>query len=119
MPSCLQQRAGPTPDSCNNCGDCSEPPASSTSRRARARRTTAVLAVFEADRALAVEDHPLRQRAHLDLEVGPLHRRAQIGDGGAGAAPAAHGELIGADAFLLGAVEVGVELVAGLLAGRR
>ena len=117
MPCSLSSAAGPTPESCSSCGDWIEPPASSTSRRARMRRDRAVLRVFEPDRALAVEEDALGERVHLDLEVRPFHRRAQIGDRGRAAAHLAHGELIGADAFLLGAVEIGVGLVPGLLRG--
>ncbi len=78
----------------------------------------AVLGEFEPDRALAVEQDAAGEGVHLDAaNVAPLHRRAQIGDRGRAASHLAHGELIGADPLLLGAVEIGVGLVAGLLRG--
>ena len=77
----------------------------------------AVLHEFETDRALAVEQHALREGADFDLQVRPLHRRAQIGERGAAPPHLAHGQLVVADAFLLGAVEIGVGLEPGLLRG--
>ncbi len=80
----------------------------------------AVPGIFEADRSLAVEQYAMGKGADLDLEVGPLHRRAQIGDRGAAASHPADGQLVVADALLLGAVEIGVGLEPGLLrAGRK
>ena len=76
----------------------------------------AVLLVFEADRALAVEQHAMREGADLDLEIGPLHRRAQIGNRGAAPPHLAHRQLIIADPFLLGAVEIGIGGKPGVLA---
>ena len=112
-----QQFAGPTPESCSSCGDSSEPPDSNTSARARTRRGDAVLHEFETDRALAVEQHAVREGADFDGQVGPLHRRAQIGERGAAPPHLAHGQLVVADAFLLGAVEIGVGREPGLLRG--
>src|SRR5436190_2045122 len=51
----------------------------------------------------------------LDRQVGPLHHRTQVTHGGASAATPADGDLKGADAFLLCAVEISVEFIAGLL----
>ena len=117
MPCSRSRSPGPTPESCSSCGDSSEPPDSNTSARARTRRSDAVLHEFETDRALAVEQHAVREGADLDGQVGPLHRRAQIGERGAAPAHLAHGQLVIADAFLLGAVEIGVGPEPGLLRG--
>jgi len=78
----------------------------------------AVLRIFEADGARAVEQYPMGKGADLDRKVGALHRRAQIGDRGAAPAHPAYGQLIIADALLLGAVEIGVGREAGLLRTR-
>ncbi len=53
---------------------------------------------LDPDRALAVEQHAMHQRVGDDLEVGPPHRRAQIGARRALPAPAAPGLLHPADA---------------------
>ncbi len=74
----------------------------------------ATLGVFETDRAMALEQHAVRQSADLDLQIGPAHRRAQIGDGRTAPSLVAHRDLQRADAILLGAVEVVVARIAGL-----
>ncbi len=74
-----------------------------------------VLRKFETDRATALEQYPLRQRTDHDPQIGPLLRRTQIGDRCAAAAHVAHGYLQRSDPVLLGAVEIGVALVACLL----
>ena len=70
----------------------------------------AELARLDPDRAGALEEHPVDVHEGHHGQVRPLHRRVQVGDGGAGAHPVALGHLVHADPVLLGAVEV---LVAG------
>jgi hypothetical protein len=76
-----------------------------------------VLRKFETDCAPALEQYPLRQCAGHDPQIGPLQRRTQIGDRGAAPAHVAYGHLQWPDPVLLGAVEIGVALVARLLGG--
>src|SRR5580693_6218627 len=73
------------------------------------------LRIFEADCALAFEQYAVRQCADLDAQIGPLQCRPQIGDCSTAAPHIADGHLQWADAILLGAVEIRVELMAGLL----
>ena len=73
------------------------------------------LRIFEPDRAPALKQDPVRQCPGLDAKVGPLHGRPQIGDRRAAAPHIADCDLQRADPVLLGAVEIPVELVAGLL----
>jgi hypothetical protein len=108
MPCSFNSAAAPTPDNCNSCGDNSEPPAEQYLAAGADPADSAVLRVFEADRALAVEQHAMGKGADLDLQIRPLHRRPQIGDRGAAPAHFAHRQLIVADPFLLGAIEIGV-----------
>ncbi len=70
----------------------------------------AELARLDPDRTLALEEHAVDVHVGHHGQVGPLTRRVQVGDRGAGAHAAALGHLIHANAILLGAVEV---LVAG------
>jgi len=62
---------------------------------------------------------PLDDRVGDDVNVVAvaLDRRPQIGAGGTPALPVLLRHLVIANAFLLGAVEVGIALVAGLLTG--
>ena len=69
------------------------------------------------DRPVALEQDPVDLRVGHHGQVRPLHRRVQVGDGGAGAHPAALGHLVHPDPVLLGAVEVLVAGEAGFDAG--
>ena len=69
-------------------------------------RRIAAPAVFDADRAAALDQHPRHQRAGLHGEVAARHRRAQIGDRRAAALAVADGVLVAADAVVLRPVEV-------------
>jgi hypothetical protein len=55
--------------------------------------------------------------ADLDGQVRPLHCRTQIGQRGAAPPHLAYGQLVAADAFLIGAVEIGAGLEPGLVRG--
>ena len=70
----------------------------------------------DADRAGAVEEHPVHVDVGLDGEVRAVHDRVQVGDRGAAAPAVARGELVPADAVLARAVEV---LAGGQAARRR
>ena len=74
-----------------------------------------VLRIFEAYCALALEQHAVRQCADLDAQIGPPHCRPQIRHRRAAAPHVADGHLQRADPVLLGAVEIRIELMAGLL----
>ncbi len=75
----------------------------------------AVLAELDADRALAFGQDAMRQSADFHLQVGPVQHRLQIACRRGTAPPVAHCKLQRTDAFLLGAVEVGVVRIARLL----
>src|SRR5690606_6167758 len=72
--------------------------------------------IFDADRLSAIEQDARGQRIDLDLEIGAIERGHQIS--GRGAAPLAVSDrgLIGADAFLLRAIEIVRVGMASLLA---
>jgi hypothetical protein len=74
------------------------------------------LLAFDADRSRALEDDPLGAHVGDDREVGALHGRMEVRQGGRAAVPAPLGELVQADAVLLLGVEVVVVGQAGLLA---
>jgi hypothetical protein len=76
-----------------------------------------LLPIFETDRAAALEQDAVRQGADLDPQVGPLQRRTQIGNGSTAPPLVAHGQLQWTHPILLGAVEIVVPPVAGLLRG--
>ena len=76
------------------------------------RHRLAVLYIFDAGRALAVENKPRHQRIDFDVQIVARQRRAQIGVGSAAAAAVAHRHLPDAKTFLLGAVVIGRGLVA-------
>ena len=117
MPSACSSAGGPMPDSCRSCGDCSEPAATITSRRAVTVMLAVALPVDDARRAPAVEHDPRRARVRLDREVRATARGPQVGDRGRAAEAVAGRELVVAGAFLRRAVEVGVARNADL-AGR-
>ena len=71
---------------------------------------------LDADRARALEEHPLHVHVRLDIEIRPLHRGVQVCDGGARTLPAAVRHLVDPHAVLCLAVEVLVESQTGLLA---
>ncbi len=62
--------------------------------------------VFDADRAIFLEDDAQRQSAGHDRQIGPPHRRPQIGARRAHSPPVLLRHLIDACAFLGGAVEI-------------
>ena len=76
-----------------------------------------MLEIFNADRALAFEQHPRRQGSRLDAEVGALHRRMQIGHRRRTSLTVLHSQLVVADTFLLLCIDVWVSRDAGLDAG--
>ena len=98
MPTRLRCSGAPTPDNCRMCGELMAPADRITSRAASACSTTAAAGEFDAGRTLAVEQNAMHLRLSDDLQIGPLHRRAQIGARGTGAAAAAAGLLAPADA---------------------
>ena len=55
--------AGPRPDSCISCGVLNAPPARMTSPRMRDACVVSALQIFDAGRALALEQHARRERA--------------------------------------------------------
>ena len=59
-----------------------------------------VLGVLQTDCAFPVEQHPVGQCADHNAQIGPLHRRPQIGDRGAAALAVADGVLVAADAVV-------------------
>ena len=69
---------------------------------------------LDADGALALEEDLAGQRVGDDGEVGALHRRVEVGDGGAAPHAAPLGGLEASDAELRGAVEVLVVRQSGL-----
>ena len=76
------------------------------------RHHLAVLQIFDARCALAIEDKPRHQGIDFNVEIVARQRRPQIGVGGAAAAAVAHRHLPDAKTFLLGAVVIGRGLVA-------
>ena len=84
-------------------------------RRARscARRS----AVFDADRARALEQDARHQRAGLDRQIGAPERRPQIADRRAAPTAVADRHLDAREAVLLGAVVIVGRRMAGLAAG--
>ena len=68
---------------------------------ARARSRLAHVKIFDADRAVVLDHDPSDQRIHLDVQVFPLHRRLEIGAGGAAAPAVADRHLPTTEAFLL------------------
>ncbi len=112
MPRSVRCCCGPMPDSSSSCGELIAPPHRITSRAARTVRSSAVLTERHAGGAAAIQRDALGQRIGDDAQIAALHRRAQIADRG-GAAPAvARGELVVADPFLRGAVEVVIARIA-------
>jgi ABC-type amino acid transport substrate-binding protein len=77
----------------------------------------AILLVFDADGAGALEQDAGGERVGLDADIAALHRRAQEGAGSGHAPAALGGDLVDADAFLSGTVEIRIEGQAGLLPG--
>jgi hypothetical protein len=77
----------------------------------------AVLAELDADRALALEQHLAGQGVGLDLEVGTVHGRMQIGHRRRAALAVLDRQLVVGRALLGRAVDVIVARDAGLLAG--
>ena len=73
-----------------------------------------VAAVVDADRAAAVEGDSGRQRVGDHLEVGPLHRRPEIGVGGRPAHAVPHRHVERAKPLLPLAVEIGADRIARL-----
>src|SRR3546814_19600934 len=76
----------------------------------------APLGELDADRAAVLDEHAGGERARPHGEVRPRHRRLQVGDGGAPAAPAMDGPVHVGAVFLLKAVHVLGDRVAGLAA---
>ncbi len=76
-----------------------------------------VLYVFDAGGARPIEQHARRMRAGNEIDIAALHRRPEIGDGGAGASAVADRVLQAAEALLLGGVEI-VDLAIAELRGR-
>src|SRR5207302_1540887 len=64
-----------------------------------------------------LEDNAGAEGAGLDAKIGPQHRRAEIGPGGAPAAAAMDGHVHAPETLLLVSVHIGGERIAGLLPG--
>ena len=77
----------------------------------------AALAVFHAHGGLAVHDHPGGEGVGLNVQVGAVHGRLEVGHGGGTAHAVAHRHVHAPEAFLAVAVVVFGVAVAGLLAG--
>ncbi len=114
--ACRSSSAGPMPESCRSCGDCTAPADRITSRSARAASAPAVAAPIRR-RPRAFPSSAMRvacaRRDHR--QIGPRQRRAQERNRGAFAPALADAELVGADAVGRLAVEVGVGWQAELL----
>jgi len=65
-----------------------------------------VVAILDADGALAFDQDARDQCLCLNLEILARHRRAQIGERRAATAAIADGVLVTADSFVLGAIQV-------------
>ena len=116
---CEATAAGPMPESCRSCGELTEPPQMITSRPAR--RALRVPAV-----AAGIRRRPRACPRTGSLSPAPSSRRGRFGRFIAGRRkaraadmrrPSLGGDLVDADAFLGGAVEIRIERQAGLLAG--
>ncbi len=99
------------------CGEPTAPAERITSRSASARSIGAAALEFDADGTLAVEQDAAHQRLGDDLQVRALHRRAQIGARGTGAAAAAAGLLAIADAAMRQRIHVLAVVEPDLFAG--
>ena len=113
MPCCFSSSGWPMPESSRICGEATPPADRIVSLRARLHHL-AVLLVLDADAALALEQHAQGHGVGDDMQVvRPLHRRLDVAMRHAHApAPIDRGLRLH-DAFLVLAVVVGVELVAG------
>ena len=114
MPCARSNSPGPTPDSCNSCGELIDPPASNTSRRALALRTTPPASTRGQPR-VCLEQNAECESLNLDAKIGAFHRRPQIGHCSAAAPHIADGQLQRPASVLLGAVEIRVQPVASFL----
>ena len=81
------------------------------------RHRAAVLQILDADGTLPFEQDFRRQRVRLDADIGALHRGPQEGARRRHAAPVPGVQLVDADAFLRGAVEILIHRQPGF--GRR
>ena len=76
----------------------------------------AALAILHAGCAIVFQHDARNERVGLDGEVGPRHRRVEIGDGCAATPAVLDRVLVAADAFVVAAVEIAVPLQARGLA---
>ena len=106
-PAAVSASGSPMPESCRICGDCTAPAQSSTSASAWTWLGLAALDELDADGAAVLDQDAGGARADLQRQVRPLAEdRAQVGGRRAPALAVLDGQLIGAEALLLEAVEV-------------
>ena len=104
----------PTPESWSSCGELIAPPQRITSP-ASIRSGPVASRHLDADRARAVEEDPVHERAAAHLEVRPLHHRVEVRAGRAEAPAAVDVAVEGREALLPVPVDVVGERVARLL----
>ena len=108
MPIERSVSASPTPDSSSNCGDCSEPAARITSRRARTVRITPPCRYSTPTARRSSNTIARRVRSRPHVEVWPVAIGREIGSRRTPAFAVLLRQLIESDAFLLRAVEVDI-----------
>ena len=109
MPCLPSAALSPTPDSISSCGVWNAPEETITSRRARICFSSLPCAVFDTDRALALEQDAGGVRVGLDAQIGAVaHMRMDIGARRAAAFAVLLRHLVDAEAFML----VGIEILA-------
>ena len=115
MPSARSRSPWPMPESSSSFGELIEPPETMTSPRGARLVLLAVHGIAHADATLALEDEGFGDRALVDLQVGAAAGGIEIAEGRALAAALGDRHLGHADAFLRGAVLVGIVGQAHLL----
>ena len=116
-PTLRRCSASPTPDSWSSCGELNAPPHRITSPASIRRRRPLRIEHLDAGRPGALHGHPGHQRPREDRQVGPVHHRVEVGAGGGQPTAALQALVEGGEALLPVAVDVGGDLVAGLLDG--
>ena len=117
-PRRFRSRRGPTPESCSNCGELNDPPATTTSTRAVADPGIP-LRKYSTPVARVPREHDARRvRARDHPEIRAVPRRAQVTGRRAAAQSSAYRPLVVAEAFLGCAVEIGIAPVTAFLGCR-